>query len=263
MRYLFDEWGKISERIKGRHLFIFLDFDGTVVSIARTPDKVVLSEEVRGLLKALACNPKVRLAFVSGRSVKDIKQRIGIESIVYSGNHGLEIEGPKIKFNPALPAGYRAVVESIKRELGRKISPIQGAFIEDKGLSLSLHYRQVNKERIPLLKTIFHETVIVYLVKNKIRVKPGKMVLELRPPVEWDKGKVVLWLLSRQMFADKKDDVLPVYLGDDLTDRDAFRALKGKGLTIAVGRSRKLGADYYVKDQREAAEFLKKVQGDL
>jgi trehalose-phosphatase len=259
MKYLFNEWDAVKDRIKGRYLFVFLDFDGTLVPIALTPDKAILPQKVKGLLKSLADNPRLKLAIISGRAIEDLKDKIGLKNVIYSGNHGLEIEGPKISFKPVVSSRYRIIIERIKNDLGKMISSIPGAFIEDKGLSLSLHYRLVDKNQIPLLKTAFHEAVILFLVRDKIRIKPGKMVLEVRPPVEWDKGKVVLWLLGRQIFALKKENILPIYIGDDVTDEDAFKALRNKGLTIFVGERKDSRAKYYLNDQTEVAEFLKRI----
>ncbi|MGE5197395.1 MAG: trehalose-phosphatase, partial [Deltaproteobacteria bacterium] len=140
-----------------------------------------------------------------------------------------------------------------------KITSISGAFMEDKGLSLSLHYRLADKKQIPLVKTIFHETVIVPLVRDKIAIRSGKMVLEVRPPVAWDKGRVVLWLLARQRFAVKDSEVLPVYIGDDVSDEDAFKALENKGLTVFVGAPKASSARYYLKDSGEVVEFLRRL----
>jgi trehalose-phosphatase len=83
------------------------------------------------------------------------------------------------------------------------------------------------------------------------------MVLEVRPPVDWDKGKVVMWLLARQQFASEGKQVLPVYIGDDLTDEDAFKAIKNKGITIFVGEPKVSHAQYYLKNVNEVAEFIK------
>jgi trehalose-phosphatase len=263
MKYLFGEWRGIKDKIKDKYLFIFLDFDGTLAPIARTPDKAILPRKAKELLKRLRDNPRLKLTIISGRSIEDIKNKIGLKGVIYSGNHGLEIEGPKINFKHVVPSGYRMIIEHIKNNLEQKISPFDGAFVEDKGLSLSLHYRLVDKNKISALKTIFREETVSHLVRNKIKIKPGKMVLEVRPPVEWNKGKVVLWLLSRQLSALKKNDVLPVYIGDDETDEDAFKALKNKGLTIFVGQNKSSGANYYLKDQGEVNELLKLISKDL
>jgi len=117
----------------------------------------------------------------------------------------------------------------------------------------------VDKKNIPQVKTIFHETVILYLVRNKIKIKTGKMVLEVRPPSEWDKGKIVLWLLVRQKFALKDKSFVPIYIGDDKTDEDAFKVLKNNGITIFVGKPKPSYAQYYLKDTNEVKEFLKRI----
>ena len=151
------------------------------------------------------------------------------------------------------------VLGQIRKDLQQRLSSIRGAFVEDKGLSLSLHYRAVEKKQIPKIKTIFYETVILYLRRDKIKIKPGKMVLEVRPKTEWDKGKVVLWLLARQIFAAQKSKVFPIYIGDDLTDEDAFKALKNKGLTVFVGEPKESYAQYYLKNPKEVIDFLRRI----
>jgi len=259
MVYLYNHWTDVQERLKNKFLFIFLDFDGTLAPITETPDKAILHDKVRLLLKEISGSLRAKLAFISGRSIEDIKNKIGLKNAIYSGNHGLEIEGPKIKFKPIVPPGFRKTLERLRDGLEAKTSSFKGILIEDKGLSLSLHYRLVEKEHIPQIKTIFHETVIVPLVRNKIRIKTGKMVLEARPPVEWDKGKVVLWLLARQVFVSKNMRVLPIYVGDDVTDEDAFKALKNKGLTIFVGEPKESHAQYYLRNPDEVVDFLKKL----
>jgi len=259
MVYLYDRWGEIREKLKDNFLLILLDFDGTLVPIAETPDKAALPEQARNTLREISDSPNARLAFISGRTLEDIKNKIGIKNAIYSGNHGLEIEGPKIKFKPAIPPGFRKALERVKDKLAQKTSAFKGVLIEDKGLALSLHYRLAAKENIPQIKTIFHETVIIPMVRNKIRIKAGKMVLEVRPPVAWDKGKVSLWLLSRQFFAAKNKPVFPVYIGDDITDEDAFKALKNKGLTIFVGEPKGSSAQCYLKNPNEVVTFLKKL----
>lgn len=259
MEYLLNVWDSIEKKIDRNNLFIFLDFDGTLTPVVSTPEKAILPKAAKKLLKRISENPKIRLAFISGRSLEDIKSKIGIKNAIYSGNHGLQLGGPKIKFEPLVPPRYQMIVERIKNELGQKISRVKGAFVEDKGLTLSLHYRLAKKKDISVLKKIFQETVILYLARNKIKVKSGKMVLEVRPPVEWDKGKVVLWLLARNLFASKDKGILPIYMGDDVTDEDAFRAMKNRGLTVFVGKPKKSHAQYYLKDHNEVQDFLERI----
>lgn len=259
MKNLFRHWDKLKEELGNRYIMLFLDYDGTLTPIVSTPEKAFISQEVKELLSELSKSPKCKLAIISGRALKDIKNIIGLKGIIYSGNHGLEIKGPKIKFATPVSARYKAILKHLKNSLKKKLPFIKGAFVEDKGLSLSLHYRLVDKKNIPQVKTIFHEAIILYLVRNKIKIKTGKMVLEVRPPSEWDKGKVVLWLLTRQRFALKGSDVFPIYIGDDKTDEDAFKVLENKGVTVFVGMPKPSYAKYYLKDTSEVKEFLKRL----
>lgn len=261
MKYLLRNWERLKEKLKGKYLFLFLDYDGTLTPITRSPDKAVLFGKTRELLRHLAGRRKYKLAIISGRALKDIKKIIGLKNIIYAGNHGFEIEGPKIKFSSPLSSDYKIRLRQIKKDLERKLSSVKGVLLEDKGFSLSLHYRLVKKELIPLVKTIFHEAVICLLVKNKIRIKPGKMVLEIRPPLNWDKGKVVLWLLAREKFSRKnKKSLIPVYIGDDLTDEDAFKTLKDRGLTVVVGKTTDSSAQFFLKNTREVSKFLRYIE---
>ncbi len=257
MRYIFDDLRKIKKNLERRYLFLFLDYDGTLTSIAKTPNKAVISPETKRLLSLLSQKKNCRLAIISGRDLVDIKKRVGLKNIIYSGNHGFQIEGPKIKYELTVPLGYKKILQRIKLKLKEKISGIKGAFVEDKNLSLALHFRLADRKQWPSIKTIFHETIIVYLIKNEIKIKSGKKVLEVRPPLPWDKGKVVLWLLARQEALPKNQKIIPIYIGDDVTDEDAFKALKKRGLTIFVGNSDSSQAKYYVKDVKEVQDFLK------
>ncbi len=259
MRYLFRHWDHLKEDLRNSRVILFLDYDGTLTPIADTPDRAVISREARDLLYELSKNRGCKLAVISGRSLKDIKSIVGLKNIIYSGNHGLEIDGPKLKFESVVPLGFKEIVRKIKLDLLRRLAHIKGVIMEDKGYTLSVHYRLVKEDSIRLVKTAFHEAIIYYLVSNKIKINTGKMMLEVRPPVEWDKGKSVMWLLARQVFVSGGDPVLPVYIGDDVTDEDAFSALRKKSLTIFVGRPKKSKAKYYLKGHRDVLKFLRMV----
>lgn len=261
MIYFFKKWDELKDKLKNKHLFIFLDFDGTLAPIADTPAKAAIPKETKRILKGLSKKSYCKIAVISGRSLKDIKSKLtGLSNIIYSGNHGLEIEGPKIKFSPLISSGYLMAVKTLKGILQKKFQAIKGVLLEDKGFSLSLHYRLVDVKQVSLIKAIFREAAIRYVAGGKIRVKEGKKVLEVGPPLEWDKGKVVLWLLSRQRFAKYGREVLPVYIGDDLTDEDAFKVLKRIGITVFVGRpNESSNAKYYLEDTSEVAKLLKNI----
>lgn len=260
MRYLFARWSKIEPELKENRLLLFLDFDGTLANITGRPQDARLDRRIGAALKSLSRLAECQLAIISGRNLKDLRRRVGIGGIIYSGNHGLETEGPKINFCVTLLPNYRVLLGKLKEALRRKISAISGVIIEDKGLTLSVHYRLAQKRDLTDIKTIFHETVIMPLVKNKIRIRLGKKVLEIRPAVKWDKGKAVLWLLARQKFAAQGKRVLPIFIGDDITDEDAFRVLKNRGMTIFVGRPRRrLTAQYFLRNTAQVRDFLSRL----
>jgi trehalose-phosphatase len=260
MKYLFNEWDKLKNKIRGRDLFIFLDFDGTLAPIAQTPAKAVIPRKTRRLLSSLARRAQIKVAIISGRSLKDVKRKMGLKDIIYSGNHGLEIEGTRVKFSPLISRGYKIALKTIKNALAKKLYPVKGVILEDKGISLSLHYRLVNDRQILLVKKVFREAVKSYLKAGRVKLSSGKKVWELRPPLEWDKGKVVAWLLRSQKFARGKNKALPIYIGDDLTDEDAFKALKHRGISILVGSPlRSSSADFYVRNTSEVVRLLKNI----
>lgn len=263
MTHLLGELDKLKPALCAKSITLFLDYDGTLVPIAPRPQDARLAGKMRHLLESLKEFPEVKLAIVSGRGIEDLKKIIGINGIIYVGNHGFQIEGPQIKFESLLSTGYRAALEKIKKQLSEKLSSIRGVLLEDKGFSLSLHYRLVNKKLIPRVKAVFRQAYAPFLAKNQIKVRPGKMLLEVKPPIQWDKGKVVLWLLARWRFGAGNQEVLPIYLGDDLTDEDVFRVLKNRGWGVFIGRPKESAAKYYLKNTAEVREFLSRLRGYL
>ena len=257
MEYLFSHRNKLKDGLKDKFVLLFLDYDGTLTPIVETPDKAIISQNIKDLLNKLSTSPHCRVAIISGRALSDIKGLVGLKDIIYAGNHGLEIEGPKIKFESQLSPRLKSIIRHIYEDAVSKLSKIKGVLIEDKGLTISVHYRLVDKQDIQEFLSIFAEITDPYIVRDKIRINSGKKVYEIRPPVMWDKGKVVLWLLARQQFLSGKNKIFPVYIGDDVTDEDAFKVLKKKGLTIFVGEKAGSAAQYYLKTTEEVTEFLR------
>ncbi len=260
MKRLLRHWDRLKKALLKKHLALFFDYDGTLAPIADTPAKAAMPAEIKKLLKRLLDRPYCSMAVISGRGLDDIRRMVGIKEITYAGNHGLEIEGPKIKYINQAPPGLKSVIRQIKKELEKNLSGVKGLLLEDKGLSLGVHYRLVDKNKAPLVKEKFEQAARIFINRRKLRAIYGKKVLELRPAVEWDKGKVVLWLLARKRFSLGEKNIIPVYIGDDSTDEDAFRALKKKGLTVFVGSPFSASqAKYCLKDTAEVVKFLNKV----
>lgn len=239
-----------------RQIALFLDYDGTLTPIASHPSRARLSPGVKQLLRRLPALPGVWVALVSGRGLKDLRRMVRLRRLCYVGNHGLELEGPKMRHvNPAARRCrpfLRKIVKALEPRLGR----IQGAWVEDKGLTLSVHYRRVAPAEKILVRNRLNEVARPYQERGQVRVTHGKEVFEVRPPVRWDKGTMVRWLLARRA-AVTGAEVLPIYVGDDLTDEDAFEAMRRRGITVAVGPASPLTrAAYVVKSPSDVKRFL-------
>jgi trehalose-phosphatase len=253
MIYLFDEWRNIKKKLAGKNILLFLDYDGTLASIADHPDKAVLTDKIRDILNKVVNNSRFKVAVISGRSLKDIKARVGINDIIYSGNHGLQIDGPLFRFENNIASAYKILLVNIKKELYDALVHFKGILIEDKELTLTIHYRLADKELISNIIEVIDKTVATYRSRGEIEVRGGKMIIEIFPPGNWNKGSAVLWILGRQEFL--KNDFYPVYFGDDLTDEDAFEALRNSGLTVLVGHRDRSQAQYYLNDVQEMGKF--------
>jgi len=259
MEHLFRRWDRFKKILSARTSILFLDYDGTLTPIVSVPEAAIIPKKNRELLKRLSKTGATKVAIVSGRSLKDVKRLVGVRGIIYAGNHGFEIEGPKIKFKSPVSLSFKATIKQVESDLAKNLSSIKGMRLENKGLTLSLHYRLVKKTSTPKVKKIFHNTTLGYLSNKRIRIKGGKKVFEIRPPLDWDKGKVVLWFLARQRSLLETTNIFPIYIGDDITDEDAFRALGKRGATVFVGTPRKSSARYYLRDTREVTQLLKRI----
>jgi len=253
-------WPEIRERVRtAGALALFLDYDGTLTPIVRHPSQARLSAGTRRLLRRFSVEEKIWVAVVSGRALEDVRRMTGVNRICYVGNHGLELEGPKLLYVNPTAKKCRPVLRRIARRLKEAVSSIPGAWIEDKGFTLTLHFRKAAPAGKKLARGVFHGVVRPYREKKQVRITAGKEVFEVRPPVRWTKGTAVSWLLARRA-ALSPGPVLPVYIGDDLTDEDAFRALGTRGISVAVGAGNPLTrAQYRVRSSSEAVRFLRRL----
>ena len=242
-------------KLTGKPIFLFLDYDGTITPIRQNPSLGLISKRAKNLLCRVSENPSCRVAVISGRSLKDVRRLVGIDNVIYGGNHGLELAGPQVRFRPPVTEKNKGTLKKIKRDLHNKLRCVKGVLIEDKVLSLSVHYRLVSPKNVGLVKATFSQATEHYLSRKEIQIRPGKKVLEVFPPVDWGKGKAVQWLLQNISFQNNAR-ATPIYIGDDVSDEDAFKLLKDSGLTIFVGKPKKSNAQYYVTGFREVLKFL-------
>lgn len=230
---------------------VFLDYDGTLTPIVARPEMAVLSDGMAAALRELAAATPV--AIISGRDLADLKGMVTVEGLLYAGSHGFDVDAPE-----ALGGRYRRGEEFADRllaanhRLKQAVAPIEGAWVEDKAFAVTLHYRAVAAADEPLVHEAFQGVAAEF---PDLRATGGKKVLELRPGIEWDKGKALLWLLDR--LAGERP-LMPLYIGDDETDEDAFRALVGRGIGIRVGDSRVTSAAAYsLADTDQVRTFLR------
>jgi trehalose-phosphatase len=243
--YLFDHDHRFRSALPNGRIFLFLDYDGTIAPIAESPEKAVISHPMHTLVAKLA--DRMPVAIVTGRGLDDIQQRLGIENAVYAGNHGSEIRARGKTLISQQTEQNRHMLEELLDRMRSALSPFPGVFIEDKGLTASVHYRKVDLRILADVAGLFRNIVRDYA--QSFRITQGKKVFELRPITAWHKGDAVTWILDNM-----GDGRTPVYIGDDITDEDAYRALKGRGLSIAVGGS--TYADYYIRKQEEVEHVL-------
>ena len=240
----------LGDRIaRAPHVLLGLDYDGTLTRIVDDPTQATLSTPMRRVLWSLAMRRGVSLAIVSGRSYKDLHTRIGLGSAIYAGNHGLEIRGPDFDFIEPAAAIHSEAINEIAADLRHRLRHIPGVIVEDKGLTLSVHYRRV----APIDSEEVWHTVLA-LVNNAeqlLHLTMGNKVYEIRPHLRWHKGSAMHWI--RQHFG--KADTMTFYLGDDTTDEDAFTTLTD-AITIKVGANSDTAARYRLIDPDEVQHFL-------
>jgi len=261
MTHLFKKWDNISGKIKNKHVYLFLDFDGTLAAIRRDPAKVRLSREVSDLLNNFVKLQNISIAIVSGRKLSDVKRLAGIKGITYVGNHGLEARGKGIKHIVPGVVKAKKTLKKISGILKKEYRSLKGVSVEDKDLTLCVHFRRASKNNIEIAQDIFKKVTHPYKIKKKIFVTQGKRSWEIRPPIKWDKGKMVMHLLRVKGSKGQRVKVFPIYVGDDRTDEDAFRELKRIGCTIKITGNKKERslAKYYLNNILEVKKFLSKV----
>ena len=200
---------------------LILDFDGTLAPIVNTPEEASLSREMKNALEGLSSKKDLYLAILSGRSLEDLKKKVNIKNIIYGGTHGLEGEILHEKYVFPVCEDTLSVLKVIQKELRKTTALFKGVLIEDKKTVLSFHYRLAGKQ-IPDVEVLFNKVLEPYIRGQLISIVKGKMVFDIYPDVNWNKGSFAKLIIER---VKAKSGVTPtvLFIGDDTTDEDVFR----------------------------------------
>ncbi|XP_012852560.1 PREDICTED: probable trehalose-phosphate phosphatase F [Erythranthe guttata] len=263
----------IMDRARNRKLVMFLDYDGTLSPIVDDPDRAFMSSEMRSAVRNVAKH--FPTAIISGRSRDKVYDLVGLKELYYAGSHGMDImfpaeddvsqchlncvkctdlQGKEVNlFQPA--SEFLPMISEVFRTFVEITKDIKGAKVENHKFCVSLHYRNVDENSWPLIAQHAHDILKDY---PRLRLTHGRKVLEVRPVIDWDKGRAVEFLLESLGFSNHSD-VLPIYIGDDRTDEDAFRVLRksNRGYGILVSTvPKESNAFFSLKDTSEVQEFL-------
>jgi trehalose-phosphatase len=243
---------------KNRRLILFLDYDGTLTPIVAHSQEAVLDDKMRATLIALV--QLCPIAIISGRDSADLRQRVGINQIYYVGNHGLEFiapDGNNIIHEQSL--GFLPQLDLAAYQLRAALSPIEGCEVERKRFAIAVHYRNVPFQRVSEVKL---QVTAMKAAYPTLRLLHGKKILELQPDIPWDKGTALNWLIQAMRLDPQR--LVALYLGDDLTDEDAFKVVKHIGVGILVATRRKhTAARYRLSDVNAVHSFLTLMVGGL
>jgi trehalose-phosphatase len=232
-----------------RRISLFLDFDGTLAPLVQDPAQARLDGRTRETLARLRGISRLTTILISGRALSDIRDRVGLEGLIYAGNHGMEICGGGLRFVEATAAARRRELLALSTGLAAGLRDVRGAMVEYKGLTTTVHYRRVAVgERARLVRVV---RAAIGPASRSFRLGASEMAMEILPRSGWHKGEAVRWINQRL----GAGEVLSLYLGDDLTDENAFRALPG-GITVRVGRCTATFARYCVADPPAVLQFL-------
>jgi len=241
----------VTNQLAGKQPVLFLDYGGTLAPATQRFEDVRISKKTRRILRKIARLMPVTI--VSGRDVEDICMQVGLQELFYAGSHGLDIRGHDIHLE--LPEGDESLedLDRAMETLTRQLENIAGVSIERKRFAIVVHFHQEDIDNANQVAAVVKQ---VQALLPRLKITGGKEVLELLPDIDWDKGRAMNWLLSE--LGMDGTNVLPIYIGDDITDEAAFIKLREKGIGILVAdRPQPSAATYRMNNPEEVLDLLK------
>ena len=241
----------VPKLINGKMPAVFLDYDGCLSPIVKDPDKAVMTEEMRDTLRRLAdvCS----VAVVSGRDRANVEKLVQLDNLYYAGSHGFDISGPNnMHIEPGGAKEAIPALDKANKTLDERLKDVEGVLVERKRYAIAVHYRNVPDNQVNRVLQVTEEVIAQH---PELKKGPGKKIMELKPNLDWHKGKAVLWLMEELDL--NQPDILPIYIGDDITDEDAFATLQGQGIGVMVGEhDEQTAAEYRLENVEEVQVFL-------
>ena len=235
MAHLLNVWPSVRAKLSQQdNLLLLFDYDGTLAPIRPRPEEALLPQHVREKLASLSALPGCVVGIISGRGLSDLVGLTGSSDLILAGNHGMEIRGPGLEFIHPEAVSARTHLAYVASKLSDDLTHIPGAFVEDKGLTLTVHFRTAPQASIQDVEAAVGGITGQFVTEGKLKVTRGKMVLEVRPDIPWDKGRAI-----EKISEEHGDRNFPMYFGDDRTDEDGFVAVQRlNGLAVFVGEPR-------------------------
>ncbi|BBY62221.1 trehalose-phosphatase [Mycolicibacterium helvum] len=248
-------FGQLAGVMSARQPLLFFDFDGTLSDIVADPAAAALVPGADDALKSLAALYPV--AVLSGRDLADIRSRVGISGLWYAGSHGFEVVAPDGSHQEnEVAAAAVPILDNAAKELAAELTGTPGVVVEHKRFAVAVHYRNAAPTAVAAVTAAVHRAG----GRHGLKVTSGRKVVELRPNIDWDKGKTLEWITEQVAGAGPS---LPIYVGDDLTDEDAFDSVLHDGIGIVVRHNedgdRSTAARFSLADPAHVREFIERV----
>ncbi|MGE3275040.1 MAG: trehalose-phosphatase [Vicinamibacterales bacterium] len=252
---LTDVQAALAARPAGAELLLLSDFDGTLAGFDPNPAVPSLSMARKLLLSALAGRAGTTVGLVSGRRIADLRGRTRLPAeVYYAGLHGLEIEVDKRRWQHPQLGAAEQYVRDLEARLQPTVAELPGFLVEDKGVSIAVHYRAVEKAQQPRAAALAEAAAAPWLASGQLRRLEGNCVIEYLPNIACHKGDAARWIAA-DVAARRGRPVWTVFFGDDVTDEDGFRAI-AHGIGVLVGR-RPSAATHRVDDPDQVEEVLR------
>lgn len=247
-RHLFGAWEEIARRVRrAAHIAVLLDFDGTLAELRPFPSQARLPKQARRALSRLASCSRVTVAIISGRTLKDLRNKAGVSGVQYLGLHGWEQDGHPDKLSKTI---LRQIKSARVAEF-RQLRGLPGVWVEDKKAGFAVHLRAASSAVTRRARKAFQIALNPYL--TDVRVIRGEKTWEVLPCSASGKGAA-----AKRLLAGLPRFTLSIYVGDDTTDEEAFMEL-AEGITARVGRSNRTRANFWLRNPNEVLRFLQKL----